>query len=130
MRKQFHSEEARHCRELAADLRQTPEGPFLLRVAAAFEELAEQGGEGAEKVISPPGERRSLQKLPGADTRRWTVRRKAEVVAAVDGGLISLDEACWRYSITREEFHSWQLSLEANGVPGLRVTRIQTYRNP
>ena len=32
------------------------------------------------------------------------MRRKAEVVAAVSGGLLSVDEACERYSLTLEEF--------------------------
>src|SRR5438105_13060223 len=38
--------------------------------------------------------------------------RKAEVVAAVRGGLLSLEEACSRYTLTVEEFLSWQYSIE------------------
>jgi len=38
------------------------------------------------------------------------IRRKAEVVAAVRGGLLSLEEACSRYTLTVDEFLSWQFS--------------------
>ncbi len=66
--------------------------------------------------------------LPPPDTKRWVTRRKAEVVAAVRGGIISLDEACTRYQISIEEFLSWQRSIERHGLAGLRVTRMQDYR--
>jgi hypothetical protein len=50
------------------------------------------------------------------------------VVAAVHGGLLSLDEACSRYSLTSEEFLGWQKSIERHGLAGLRTTRLQQYR--
>ncbi len=66
--------------------------------------------------------------LPPADTKRWVTRRKAEVVAAVRNGLISLEDACHRYHLSIEEFLSWQRQIERHGLPGLRVTRTQDYR--
>lgn len=81
------------------------------------------------QVIGPLGEPLSLDKLPPADTKRWVVRRKAEVVAAVAGGLLTMDEACQRYSLSCEEFTSWQRAVELSGMPGLRVTRLQKYRD-
>ncbi len=66
--------------------------------------------------------------LPPPETRRWVIRRKAEVVAAVRGGLLSLEEACSRYTLTVDEFLSWQVSIDQFGLPGLRTTRIQQYR--
>ncbi len=66
--------------------------------------------------------------LPPADTQRWVVRRKAAVVAAVRGGLLTLDEACRRYTLSVEEFVSWEKAIERHGVAGLRVTRLQDYR--
>ena len=54
--------------------------------------------------------------------------RKAEVVAAVRGGLISLEEACERYAMAREELLSWSNSVEQHGLRGLRTTKIQHYR--
>ncbi len=81
------------------------------------------------QVIGPLGEPLSLDKLPPAETKRWVVRRKAEVVAAVAGGLLTMDEACHRYSISIEEFVSWQRAVSLSGMPGLRVTRLQDYRD-
>ena len=68
--------------------------------------------------------------LPPANTKRWVVRRKAAVVAAVQGGKITLEEALRRYQLTEEEFRAWQRAYEAHGLPGLRATRLQQYRNP
>src|SRR6202048_4004926 len=67
--------------------------------------------------------------LPSPDTRRWVVRRKAIVVAAVRNGSISLQEACRRYKLSVEEFLAWQRAIDRYGVPGLRVTRLQIYRD-
>ena len=80
-------------------------------------------------VIGPLGEPLSLDSLPAPHTTRWVVRRKAEVVAAVNGGLLSIDEVCERYSLTIEEFASWQRSVDRSGMQGLRVTRLQHYRD-
>ena len=74
------------------------------------------------------GTPKSLDELPPPGTRRWVIRRKAEVVAAVRGGLLSLEEACARYTLTVEEFLSWQYSIDQHGLAGLRTTRIQQYR--
>ncbi|ABM44731.1 hypothetical protein X471_00053 [Bartonella bacilliformis str. Heidi Mejia] len=79
-------------------------------------------------VTGPDGSPLTLTDLPPITTRRWVIRRKAEVVAAVKGGLLSLDEACQRYSLTVEEFLSWQNSIHEHGLAGLRTTRLQQYR--
>ncbi len=57
------------------------------------------------------------------------MRRKAEVVAAVNGGLLTIDEVLERYGLTLEEFASWQRAMDRSGMKGLRVTRIQKYRD-
>lgn len=80
------------------------------------------------QVIGPLGEPLTLADLPSPRTKRWVVRRKAEVVAAVNGGLLTIDEVCERYGLTLEEFASWQRAVDRSGMPGLRVTRIQHYR--
>jgi hypothetical protein len=67
--------------------------------------------------------------LPSPDTKRWVVRRKAVVVHAVRDGAISLQEACRRYRLSVEEFLAWQRAIERYGIPGLRSTRLQIYRN-
>jgi uncharacterized protein DUF1153 len=71
----------------------------------------------------------SIDDLPPPDTKRWVIRRKAEVVAAVRSGLISLDEACRRYTLSIEEFLTWQRLIDSHGLAGLRVTRLQDYRS-
>lgn len=81
-------------------------------------------------AIGPDGRALTLDDLPPADTKRWVIRRKALVVAGVRGGLISLEEACERYKLSAEEFHSWQRLIERHGLQGLRVTRTQKYRDP
>ena len=70
----------------------------------------------------------TMNDLPSPKTRRWVARRKASVVAAVRSGLISLDEACLRYTLSVEEYLSWERAIERHGLPGLRVTRLQDYR--
>ena len=83
---------------------------------------------GEKYVIGPTGAPLTLSDLPPENTQRWVIRRKAEVVAAVHGGLLTLDEACERYRLTNEEFLGWQQSIERYGLAGLRTTRIQQYR--
>jgi len=80
-------------------------------------------------VIGPDGSPLTLADLPPPSTKRWVIRRKAEVVAAVHGGLLSLDEACKRYTLTVEEFLAWQRAIDRHGLAGLRATRVQQYRN-
>ena len=60
-------------------------------------------------VIGPDGSPLTIADLPPTTTRRWVIRRKAEVV-------------------TVEEFLSWQQSIDQHGLAGLRTTRIQHYR--
>ncbi len=79
-------------------------------------------------VMGPDGNPLTVDDLPPPNTTRWVIRRKAEVVAAVRGGLLSVDDACARYSLTSEEFDSWRKAIERHGLPGLRTTRLQHYR--
>src|SRR5262249_2308442 len=79
-------------------------------------------------VIGPTGSPLTISDLPAVGTRRWVPRRKAEVLVAVRGGLLSLEEACIRYALTVEEFASWQNSVDRYGFPGLRSTCTQQYR--
>ena len=91
-------------------------------------EMTEAQRPRAKYVIGPDGSPLTIADLPPPDTRRWVIRRKAEVVAAVRGGLLSLEDACNRYTLTTEEFLAWQHSIERHGLAGLRTTRLQQYR--
>lgn len=73
--------------------------------------------------------RTAADALPPPETKRWTPRRKAGVVEAVLGGVISVEEVCRRYDLSVDEFHSWQNTMEMHGVRGLRTTRLQSYRD-
>ncbi len=79
--------------------------------------------------LNPTGVPMTRDDLPPPNTKRWVMRRKAEVVAGVRAGLISLEEACDRYSLSVDEFRSWQRLLDAHGLAGLRATRTKEYRN-
>lgn len=82
----------------------------------------------ARWVVGPRGSPLTIADLPPPNTKRWVARRKAEVVAAVRGGLLNIEEACERYKMTIDEFLSWQRSLDRHGLAGLRTTRVQHYR--
>lgn len=67
--------------------------------------------------------------LPPVNTRRWVISRKAQVLAAIKDGRLSRAEACARYSISDAELRLWERAIACAGVPGLRVTRVQIYKN-
>ena len=62
-------------------------------------------------------------------TTRYTAKRKAAIIAAVNNGKTTLEAACKAHNITAEEFASWERSLVRTGQQGLRITRLQHYRN-
>ena len=80
------------------------------------------------RVLAPDGSVLTLANLPSLETRHWVASRKAIVVAAVRGGLLSISDACERYRLTAEEFLTWQTQVDRDGLKGLRVTRVQDYR--
>jgi len=80
-------------------------------------------------IVGPNGDIITLANLPSPRTTRWVIRRKAEIVLAVHGGLLSLDDACRRYQLTAEEFSAWQRAIERYGLLGLRSTHLQDYRH-
>ncbi len=67
--------------------------------------------------------------LPPPETRRWVMRRKAQVVTAVHNGTLTFEEACERYRLSEEEFKSWISLFDHFGMHGLRATRMQEYRS-
>lgn len=85
-------------------------------------------GDQAKIVRISSDRQKELDRLPPPDTQRWVMRRKAQVVAAVRGGILTVEEACERYRLSEEEFKSWMKLLDSHGVRGLRATRMQEYR--
>ncbi len=74
------------------------------------------------------GLRSKAANLPPVTTKRWVIRRKAQVVNAVRKGVLSLEEACGRYMLTADEFAAWEKAIDEHGLAGLRTTRLQYYR--
>ncbi|GAO77496.1 hypothetical protein SC1_00787 [Sphingopyxis sp. C-1] len=66
----------------------------------------------------------TLADLPSSSTTYWVARRKAELLAAIDGGLLGLEDACRRYRLSEEELDGWRRTLDRAGIPGLRITNI------
>jgi hypothetical protein len=80
-------------------------------------------------VIGPLGERMTWESLPVSTTTRWVARRKAEVVAAVNGGLLTPAQACARYDLTLAELGEWQRSFAYEGVGGFRSQSVHVRRS-
>jgi Protein of unknown function (DUF1153) len=66
--------------------------------------------------------------LPPPRPTRWVPHRKAEVMAAVRGGALSLNEALERYALSLEEYLSWHHRIGLFGIAGLRVNGPQLRR--
>lgn len=82
----------------------------------------------ATYVFGPDGSVLTMADLPPPTVGRWSASRKAAVVAAVRGGLLSLSQACTRYSLSIEEFLLWESALDHHGTRGLHVTKLGEYR--
>jgi Protein of unknown function (DUF1153) len=80
-------------------------------------------------VTGPDGGPVTLSDLPESNTTRWVTSRKALVIAAIRGGLLTLDDAAKRYSLTLDELAEWQAYFDRHGPRGLRTTFVQQYRH-
>ena len=74
-----------------------------------------------DQILGIDGGIVTVADLPPKNLKRWIARRKAEIVTAVESGLLSESEACARYNISREEFSAWVQAYDRAGVPGLRA---------
>ena len=83
---------------------------------------------GPRAVTLRDGSQMTRADLPDQMTRRWVASRKAAVVRAVDGGLITADEACDMYKLSPDELIEWQSAVESYGEAALKATRLQRYR--
>jgi hypothetical protein len=59
-------------------------------------------------VMGPDGEKLSMFDLPVSGADKWGARMKAQVVFAVEGGLLSQIEACARYAMSYDEYAGWK----------------------
>ena len=84
--------------------------------------------DGPRAVKLPGGQIMTRADLPDPKTKRWVASRKAAVVRAMAGGLISQEEAQETYRLTPEEFDSWANAVDQHGEAALKTTRLQKYR--
>jgi hypothetical protein len=70
----------------------------------------------------------SVPQLPSSG-QRWTVRRKAAVVEAVRGGWVPIEDVAELYELSADEIVAWERDIDRYGIPGLRSTRVQVYRD-
>jgi len=82
----------------------------------------------ADSIVGPEGVRLALADLPPPHTQRWVARRKAEVVMAVRGGLLTIQEVCDRYALTLDELLAWERAFARFGVSGLRARDVEYHR--
>ncbi len=79
------------------------------------------------RVIGADGKPLTLADLPARDAR-WNGRRKARVVAAVRGNLISYEQAVRRYGLSPGEYHAWESELLATLAARQRATERREFR--
>lgn len=86
--------------------------------------MIEQSPSRSLRTVSSQGAIPPSVSLPPRDTTRWVASRKALVVAAVERGQITIEEAMARYRLSQEEFSAWQRALSRGGVKALRMTAM------
>lgn len=86
--------------------------------------------DGPRSVTLPDGSIMTRADLPPAKTRRWVASRKAAVVKAVNGSLITREEALAMYLLSDEEFDEWENAVQNFGIDALKTTALQKYRQP
>jgi len=72
-------------------------------------------------VLGPEGYPISRSTLPSPKNARWVARRKAEILAAIKGGLLTASEACEQYRLSPEELDAWKEAERSFGLTGLRT---------
>lgn len=81
------------------------------------------------RSIAGPARLVTMSDLPSSTAAYWVTRRKAGLLAAINGGLIELADACTRYRLSGEELESWRRALDRAGIAGLRVTKAHHVRD-
>jgi hypothetical protein len=90
--------------------------------------MGNENPERVDTVVGPEGMRLALADLPPPQTGRWVARRKAELVMAVRGGLLTIEDVCDRYALTLDEFLAWERAFARFGMAGLRARDVDYHR--
>jgi hypothetical protein len=60
--------------------------------------------------------------VPVALRQRWVMRRKAELLCAIQAGKITVEAACERFALSSEELAAWSVAYNRQGMNGLRAS--------
>ena len=63
-------------------------------------------------VRGPNGETITLSDIPVGNPKRWLPATKARVMAAIEGGLISMEDAWRKYRLSRREYDCWKAFMD------------------
>ncbi len=86
--------------------------------------MGQDGRDSVQTITGWDGSPITKADLPAPNTKRWVARRKAEVVIAVNRGLLTFEEAQQRYSLSIEEFQEWENALYTRAFSNARPHRI------
>ncbi len=81
------------------------------------------------RITESKGDAITLDSLLGSNTTRWVTSRKSQLIAAINGGLLTIEEASRRYRLTLDELTEWQTAFERHGPKGLKATLVQQFRH-
>ncbi len=88
-----------------------------------------KSGARSNAITLPDGNVMTREDILRQEFTRWTPSRKAAIVLAVQKGLFTLTEVKENWSISLDEFISWQKLFKEKGFAGLRSTYTNFYRN-
>ena len=70
----------------------------------------------------------NMMNLPDIDTKRWSSRKKRQVVNAINDNRITFKDAAHIYQISDEELQGWLDQFNSNGIDELKATLAQINR--
>ena len=66
----------------------------------------------------------TMAEIPVALRQRWVMRRKAELLCAIQAGKITVEAACERFALSSEELAAWSVAYNRQGMNGLRASAL------
>jgi hypothetical protein len=90
--------------------------------------MTDVGSQAIDYVIGSLGERLTVEDLPAGNRTRWVPRGKAQLVSAINGGLINFEEATIPYRLSLEELTEWMRWESRFGLQGLRAMKLQQHK--
>lgn len=63
-------------------------------------------------IIGPDGSYIDRDSLPTQAYKRWSLNNKANIVFAIEAGLITPKHACHKYEVTRSQLKDWYQRIE------------------